>query len=238
MSVNTERIEIETAGGAMPAFLAEPEGAGPFPSVVVIMEAFGLVPSIEGVAERLAAEGYVAIAPDFYYRDLPNNKFDYDSIEAAVACMANLTDDMFVGDMSAVIDAVNARPNTSGKVGVTGFCMGGRLSFLTACELADRIDCAAPFYGAGIVGLHDRAEKIRCPLHLFFGEKDSYIPNDQVDATRDTLERLGKDFSLELYPGADHGFFCDERESYNEAAATDAWPKLKALFAANLKGRG
>jgi carboxymethylenebutenolidase len=140
--------------------------------------------------------------------------------------------------MSAVIDAVNARPNTSGKVGVTGFCMGGRLSFLTACELADRIDCAAPFYGAGIVGLHDRAEKIRCPLHLFFGEKDPYIPNDQVDATRDTLERLGKDFSLELYPGADHGFFCDERESYNEAAATDAWPKLKALFAANLKGRG
>ena len=130
--MTTERVEIETPGGRMPTFIARPDGGGPFPSVVVIMEAFGLVPHLEGVAERIAGEGYVVAAPDFYFRSLPDNKFGYDNLDGAIACMSKLDDGEFTGDMKATIDYLNGRSETTGKVGVTGFCMGGRLSFLTA----------------------------------------------------------------------------------------------------------
>ncbi|NQZ98732.1 MAG: dienelactone hydrolase family protein [Myxococcales bacterium] len=233
--MTTERVEIETPGGRMPTFIARPDGGGPFPSVVVIMEAFGLVPHLEGVAERIAGEGYVVAAPDFYFRSLPDNKFGYDNLDGAIACMSKLDDGEFTGDMKAMIDYLNGRSETTGKVGVTGFCMGGRLSFLTACVLPDAVACAAPFYGGGITGHLAQADAIQCPVHLFFGEKDPYIPLDQVDEVRAKLGELGKSFELDCYPGADHGFFCDDRESYDEAAATDSWEKMKALFAAHLK---
>ena len=92
-------VEIKTAEAAMPAHLAEPEGKGPFPGVVVIMEAFGLLPHICDVANRLAGEGYVALAPDFYYRDLPDNKADYDQLERAIGLMQKVDDEKFVDDM-------------------------------------------------------------------------------------------------------------------------------------------
>jgi carboxymethylenebutenolidase len=236
MAVQTSTIRIPTPGGSMPAFLAVPDGAGPRPAVVVLMEAFGLVPHIEHVAQRIAAEGYLALAPDLYYRQLPaQNKFGYDSLDGAIATMQKLGDDAFIADMGAALDALQARSDCNGKVGVTGFCMGGRLSFLTACRLPQRIACAAPFYGGGIAGHLDLADRIQCPLSLFFGEKDAYIPLDQVEKIDGTLKRLRKNFKLEVYPGADHGFFCDERPSYDARAAADSWAKLKQFFAAHLR---
>ena len=233
MAIKTQSIEIQTPGGRMPAHLAEPEGAGPFPAVVVIMEAFGLLPNIERIAERIAAEGYVAVAPDFYFRVLPDkNKFGYDDLPGAIAVMSALDDADFVGDMRATVAMLKGRANASGKVGVTGFCMGGRLSFLSACE--GLVDCAAPFYGGGITGHLPQAANIAAPLHLFFGEKDGFIPVEQVHEIEAKLSELGKTFELDLYAGADHGFFCDERESYNEAAASDSWEKLKKFLSASL----
>lgn len=234
MAVESETIQVATPGGSMPTFLARPAEAGPHPCVVVIMEAFGLVPNIERTSERIAAEGYVVAAPDLYFRQAPDNKFDYDSLEGAVACMQKLDDSEFLGDMGALIDTLEARSDTTGKLGVTGFCMGGRLSFLSACELAERVACAAPFYGGGITAHLPLADRIRCPVHLFFGERDAFIPIEQVEQVEAKLRELGTDFELDCYAGADHGFFCNERESYQEAAATDSWNKLVALFARNL----
>jgi carboxymethylenebutenolidase len=221
----------------MPVYVAEPTAPGRHPAVIVVMEAFGLNAHIEDVTRRIAAEGYVALAPDIYYRSLPDNKVGYDELPKAIGLMQKVDDKKVVADLRAALDFLGARPNVNGaKIGITGFCMGGRLSFLAACELPDRIAAAAPFYGGGIAGLLPKAGAIRAPLHLFFGERDDFIPQDQVKAIDAKLRELGKTFALDNYAGAYHGFFCNERASYNEKAAADAWTKLKAFFRANLGG--
>ena len=174
-------------------------------------------------------------APDIYYRQLPDNKFGYDELDAAIGVMSKLDDTEFVGDMKATIAAVRGRSDTTDKLGVTGFCMGGRLTFLTACALPTEIDCGAPFYGGGIVGHLAQADAIRAPLHLFFGSQDAFIPNEQVDEVKAKLAELGKNAVVELYEGCDHGFFCNERSSYDEEASADAWQKLTQLFSAHLR---
>ncbi len=235
MAIRTSKIEITTPAGVMPAHLAEPEGAGPHPAVVVLIEAFGLVPHIESVADRLAEEGYVAVAPDVYYRELPNNKVGYDQLDQAIELMQKLDDGGFIEDMRATLDELSGRDNVdSAKLGCTGFCMGGRLAFLSACALPDRISAAAPFYGGGIDALLDQADKIRAPLYLFFGQKDAFIPQEQVGAVDTKLRELGKNYKLKNYADADHGFFCDQRVSYEPKAAEDAWAELKSFFGEHL----
>jgi carboxymethylenebutenolidase len=233
--MESQRVEIPTPDGRMPARLVEPEGAGPFPAVVVLMEAFGLVPHVEAVAERLAGEGYVALAPDLYYRAGPDSRVGYDQLADAIALMQKLDDARFVEDMRASLDFLAARATVrEDRIGVTGFCMGGRLAFLSACALPGRVTAAAPFYGGGIVGHLDRASDIRCPLLLFFGGRDAFIPMEQVRAIEARLSELGKEHALELYPAAEHGFFCDERASHHPEAAADAWRKLTAFFRRHL----
>jgi carboxymethylenebutenolidase len=138
--------------------------------------------------------------------------------------------------MGAVLDWLGARADVDGaRIGVTGFCMGGRLSFLAACALPDRVAAAVPFYGGGIANHLALADRIRAPLYLFFGEKDAFIPLEQVQRIEARLAELGKTFHCKVYPGADHGFFCDERASYHAEAAADAWRELARFFARHLK---
>ena len=146
-----------------------------------------------------------------------------------------LRDDKIVADLSAALDFLAAKPNVNAaKTGITGFCMGGRISFLAACDLPDRISAAVPFYGGGTVALLPKAASIKAPLQLFFGQLDNYIPQDQVKAIDAKLRELGKSYKLDNYAGADHGFFCSDRASYNEKTAADAWTKLKAFFREHL----
>ena len=236
MAIRTETVQIAAADGSMRTFLAEPEGAGPHPGVIVFMEAFGLNRHIEKVAERIAAEGYVVVAPDVYYRDAPNNVVGYDELEKAIGLMSKLDFDRFAADAGAVLDFLDARSNVqSGKVGATGFCMGGNLTFRIACDHPDRIAAGAAFYGGGIDGVIDKAETLRAPLYLFFGENDAFISAAQVAAVESGLQKRGRDYRSKTYPAADHGFFCDERASYQREAADDAWRELKAFFAEHLK---
>jgi len=235
METRTQQAQVKTPDGTMPVYIAEPTAAGRHPAVIVVMEAFGLNKHIEDVTRRIAAEGYVALAPDVYYRSLPDNKVGYNELPKAIALMQKLDDKKLVADVGAALDFLAARPNVNAaKIGITGFCMGGRISFLVASELPDRIAAAAPFYGGGIAGLLGKADKIRAPLYLFFGDRDAFIPQDQVKAIDAKLRESGKRYKLENYAGADHGFFCNDRPSYNEKAASDAWTKLKAFFRENL----
>jgi len=225
------------ADGAMPVYLAEPTAPGRHPAVIVIMEAFGLNGHIEDVARRIAAEGYVALAPDIYWRQLPDNKVGYDELPKAIGLMQKVKDDKVVQDLSAALDFLAARPNVNGaKLGCTGFCMGGRLTFLLAAERPDRLAAAAPFYGGGIAGLLDKASKIKAPLYLFFGERDAFIPLDQVKQIDAKLTELGKAHTTKVYAGSDHGFFCNDRGSYDAKSAADAWSELKAFFKKHLGG--
>jgi carboxymethylenebutenolidase len=236
MAAQVQDISVSTSDGAMPVALAAPAGAGRHPAVIVLMEAFGLVPHLRDVASRLADEGYVAAVPDIYYRFGADRTARYDELPKAIGLMQKVNDDKFVADLRALCDALSARPNVDGaKIGVTGFCMGGRLTMLAACALPDRVKAAAPFYGGGIHALAPRFDAIRAPLYLFWGERDAFIPLEQVRGVEARLKDLGKRFQSKVYTGAVHGFFCPDRDSYHAASAADAWSELKAFFAANLR---
>jgi carboxymethylenebutenolidase len=236
MQLRTDRIEIASGGGRMRAYTAEPAGAPPRAAVIVLMEAFGLVPNLERETERIARMGYAAIAPDLHHRQAPDNVAGYDDLPKAVGLMRKLRDEDFLADFRATLAHLRARPELArAPIGVTGFCMGGRLAFLAACELPGELQASAPFYGGGIGALLDRAGAIRCPLHLFFGQQEFFIPAEEVKRIGERLRALGVDHALEHYAGAVHGFCCEERkESYHAEAAQDAWQKLEAFFARTL----
>jgi len=230
MDVHTEMIE--TAGG-MPAYLARPKDGGRAPAVLVIQEAFGLNDHMKDVTRRIAAEGYTALAPDVYWRGGKGRAVGYDDLPAAIGMMQALKDTEVVADLAGAIAWLEKQPSVrADRIGITGFCMGGRISYLAACELPDKIRAAVPFYGGGIPV--DKTAKLRCPVLAFFGEKDAFIPLESVEALKAEAKKQGQQVEVVVYPGADHGFFCNERASYNEKAASDAWTKLKAFFRANL----
>src|SRR5262245_43433086 len=233
MQTHRERITIETAAGPMTAQLARPATGGPFPGVIVVMEAFGLNSHIEGVADRIAGEGYVTLAPDLYHRAGAGQVAGYDDLPKALTLMGALTDDGIVQDVSAALDTLTGNPAVrADRIGITGFCMGGRVSYLAACALPSKIKAAVPFYGGGIPV--DRTSTLACPVLAFFGDDDPFIPMDHVEALKNEARQHGKSVEVVVYPKAPHGFFCNERDSYRPEAAADSWEKLKAFFRKHL----
>jgi carboxymethylenebutenolidase len=230
VEIETSRVSVPAVDGLMPAVLCRPRSASQG-GVLVLMEAFGLTPHIEDITARIAREGYVAMAPDLYYRDLPNNKFGYDQVNEGVTMMLRLDASKVVGDIRAALRLLKLRGAAAGGIGVTGFCMGGGFTFLTACELSTEITAAAPFYGMVQDEWIQAVEKISVPMYLFFGGADPFIPPDRVRQIDRRFRELGKNYRIKVYSGADHGFFCDERSSYNAAAAEDAWVELRNFFA-------
>ncbi len=231
MSVKGEMIEI----GGMPAYVARPDGSGAVPAVLVIQEAFGLNAHIKDVAGRVAAEGYVALAPDLFHRGGKGRTARYDDLPKALELMGALRDDEIVADVGSAIAYLEAQPQVrKGRVGITGFCMGGRVSYLAACALAGKIAAAVPYYGGGIPV--DRTSTLQAPVLAFFGEDDPFIPLDQVERLRAEAKKLGKSVEIVVYPKAPHGFFCNERDSYRPEAAADAWTRTKAFLKKHLQG--
>jgi len=229
MSVQSEMIEVP---GGMPAFVARLEG-GPRPAVLVIQEAFGLNNHIREVTQRIAAEGYVALAPDLYWRGGKGRSVAYEDLGQAISIMQTLKDPEIVTDVGSAIAWLEKQSSVrADRIGITGFCMGGRVSYLVACELPDKIRAAAPFYGGGIP--IDKTAKLKAPVLAFFGEKDGFIPLEFVEQLRNEATKQKKQVQIVVYPGADHGFFCNERGSYNPAAAADAWERLSKFFATHL----
>jgi len=234
MDVKTEMVEVPASGGTMPAFVARPEGGTRVPAVLVIQEAFGLNDNIKEIARRIAGEGYVALAPDVYWRGGKGRSVGYGDLPAAIALMQSVKDGEVVDDVKSAVSYLEKQPSVrADRIGITGFCMGGRVSFLAACELPEKIAACAPFYGGGIP--IDRASKLRAPLLAFFGEQDAFIPLDSVEQLKAKLREHGKQAEIVVYPGAGHGFFCQQRPDYRPDAAADAWERLKKFFATHLK---
>ena len=235
MQISTTTIRLRTSDGEMKCHQAQPRGQGKFPAVMVIMEAFGLNDHIKDVTERIAAEGYVTIAPDLYYRESPN-VVGYDQLQEAIGLMQRLDAEKVVVDIQSVIAHLKSQNFVNGdRIGITGFCMGGTIAFVAACKFPTDIKAAVPFYGGSIADDSPTAPlsaagHLQAPILCFFGEKDPYISLSQVQRIEDTLRALGKSHEVKVYAGADHGFFCDERASYHPEAARDAWEKTKAWF--------
>jgi len=233
MDVKSEMISIPTPAGRMPALQAMPSGAQGLPAVIVVQEAFGLNDHIKGVAKRLAAEGYVTLAPDLFYRGGAGRTAGYGELPKAIEMMTQLKDADIIEDVSAAVSHLEQEPAAGpGRIGIMGFCMGGRVSYLAACALGDRIRAAVPFYGGGIPV--ERTDGLACPVLALFGEDDPYIPLTQVAHLRAEASRLGKRVDVVVYPKAPHGFFCDERDSYRPEAAADAWKRARAFLAQHL----
>jgi carboxymethylenebutenolidase len=241
------RQETVSLGGspALEGFLARPEEEGSYPALVVIFEVFGLNHQIQEVARRLAAEGYVALAPDFF-RHPPTG---YQEFEEARRVASSLSDTQAMADVGRAFDYLEQQPFVcKGRPGVMGFCMGGRLAFLAACRFPDRVAACVDFYGARKSGgsVHpgqtmvalDEAPALTCPVLIFYGEKDAFIPPEERDKVRSRLESLSKTFEMHVYSGADHGFFCEERASFHPVAAADAWEKVMAFLHTCLETAG
>jgi carboxymethylenebutenolidase len=240
MEVFSEEVTVPTAGERMPCHLARPTTGGPYPGLVVVMEAFGLNSHIKGITDRFAAEGFVAIAPNLYFRT-PSNVASYSDLEAAVRLMGTLKDEQIVADTGGAIDYLNSLDEVRPSIGITGFCMGGRIAFLAACR-HPAVKAAVPFYGGGMLYAREPGAKaaieyvagLQAPVLAFFGGKDTHIPIDDVDKFRDALKQAGKQAEVVLYTDAEHGFMCDERPSYHPTHAKEAWSRTIAFLRTHL----
>jgi carboxymethylenebutenolidase len=242
MDVIGSTVQLNTADGKMEAFEAKPREGEGYPGIVVLMEAFGLNDHIKKVTERIAQEGYVAIAPDLYHRE-SERIVPYNDLQKAVGIMNRLQDAKVMDDVGAAIAHLKSQNNVkAGAIGVTGFCMGGRFTYLSAAHHSKDVKAAVAFYGGGIpMGKPSplsRTGEISCPIYLFFAGKDPLIPQEHVAEINKALTANNVNFQTKIYPEATHGFFCDDRASYHEVAAKDAWDKLKSFFAQHLSSIG
>ena len=239
MEITTSTIQLNTPDGKMDGYEARPKDGGGRPAIIVLMEAFGLNSHIKDVTERVAREGYVAVAPDLYHRE-PERVVAYKELQKAIGIMNRLQDPKVMSDVGAVISHLKSQSYVkAGAIGVTGFCMGGRFTYLAAAHHNKDIKAGVSFYGGGIpMGKPsplDRTGEIGCPIYLFFGAKDPLIPQEHVAQINKALTDKKKTFMMKVYPEAGHGFFCNERESYHADSAKDAWDKFKSFFAQHLK---
>ncbi len=220
-------IEYPRNGGKVSAFLARPEGAGPFPAVIVIQEWWGLNDHIKDVAGRFAREGYVALAPDLYHGKVT------DDPNVAGKLMGALNREEAVKDLLAGIAYLKGQPGVDGtRIGVTGYCMGGSYALLLPCRTKE-IKAAAPYYGE----VPDEAtlKNLACPVLYIYGDADFWITREDVRRLENALKKFGKPGEVKIYSGAPHAFFNDTRDVYRQAEAQDAWSRTLAFFARHLK---
>ena len=217
-------------GFVVPAYVAQPEGK-PRGGVVVVQEIFGVNSHIRSVTDRFAAQGYVAVAPATFERVKPGVELGYteDDMKAGFelkTAVSALPGAGVLQDLQAAID--HAARLSGGKVGIIGFCWGGLLTWRAAC-LLDGLSAAIPYYGGGITAEEEIARQPKCPVMAHFGDQDYWIPMDGIAA----FTKAHPEVEVHVYP-ANHGFNCDQRGSYNEAAAKLARERSLAFFADKL----
>lgn len=223
-----EMIEFPSNGTKGQGYLATPAG-GSGPGLIVIQEWWGLVPHIKEVADRFAAAGFVALAPDVY-RGAATTEPD-----EAGKLMMSLDMARAAKDLSGAVDELRRRTGRD-KVGVTGFCMGGGLTLVLACQRPDAVAAAVPFYGV-IPWEHAQPDwsALAAKVQGHYAEKDGFASPEAVAALDAQLKGLGKDVEFFVYPGTDHAFFNDARpEVYDAGAAATAWDRTLAFLRAQL----
>ena len=206
------------------AYRADPAGT-PKGGVVVIQEIFGVNHHIRTICDRLAANGYTAIAPAVFDRFVRDFECGYtpDEIAHARSYLGNLNWDHMILDMAAA----QANVRSVGALGVIGFCMGGTASFLAACRIPG-FAAGVSFYGGGIGKFAD--EKPKCPMQMHFGEADDGIPMTVIEE----IKHKQRPAEIYTYPAAPHGFACDERASFRQDASDLAWKRTYEFFAKHL----
>jgi carboxymethylenebutenolidase len=241
-----ETISITGHGGdQIEAYLARPLGPGPFGGVVVIHHMPGYDPETKEITRTFAVHGYLALCPNLYTREAPGASPD--DAAAAARAQGGVPDERLVGDVGGAAAYLRAMPVSNGKVGVIGYCSGGRQAFLAACRLP--LDAAVDCYGAFVVdpppdGSPTRARPVvelagslSCPLLGLFGAEDTHPSPDETARLERELARHGKTFQFHTYEGAGHGFFAVDRPSYRPQAAADGWTRIWDWFGRHLSAQ-
>jgi len=231
-------------GDEVEAYLARPDGVSSFGGVVVIHHLPGYDSSTKEITRKFAAHGYAALMPNLYHRDSPGASPD--DAAAAARAKGGVPDEQVVGDVAGAAAYLKAMQGSNGKVGVIGYCSGGRQSFLSACSL--QLDAAVDCYGGAVVTVPQGApasmkpligmsENLSCPLLGLFGADDQFpTPADMTELSR-TLDELGKPHEFHTFTGAGHAFFSVDRASYRVEAAVEGWDKVWAFFGEHLAGK-
>ena len=235
--IKTESVRVAVGDGTtMDAHVARPEGAEKRPGVLLLQEVFGVNEHIRDVASRIAAEGYVVIAPDLFHRTQPGFIGSYDDIQAAIKIASTYTSGHSKADLEASLAHLRGMDGVAGdRLAALGFCMGGKLAF-TAGALAP-IRAAVSFYGGGIYpDKIDLAPRLTGHVLFFWAGKDHYIPTESHQAVIAEMRRLDKPFTSVEVSHVNHGFFCNARGDYDAAAAAQAWALTRAFLKAHLEG--
>jgi carboxymethylenebutenolidase len=235
--MSTNKITLKVSDGTtMQAYVSMPEGKGPFPGVIVFQEAFGVNGHIRNVTDRVAKEGYVAIAPELFHRtgeagmEIPYN-VDFSLIMPHFQAM---TAEGMAADAKAVYDWLQQQPNVKhDKIGSIGFCLGGRASFLANATVP--LSAAVSFYGGRTDALADRAKDLHGPQLFFWGGLDKHITPESIDIVINAVKKANKPYTNVVFSNADHAFHCDDRPAYNKQAASEAWAMSMAFFKNNMQ---
>ncbi|MCH2511540.1 MAG: dienelactone hydrolase family protein [Chloroflexi bacterium] len=235
-------IDIGVNASTMEGYLTQPEGEGSHPAVVVIQEIWGVNSHIQSVVDRLPSLGYVGLAPAMFHREGPMTTGLHEEMDTAIARMRNSTDADILADVNAAMAYLKAQSFVVGdKIGIVGFCYGGRVSYLAACNVSD-LAASVVFYGGGIGNALgdgpsplEQTANIGCPMLGLFGVEDANPTPDDVAKMDSKLTTHGKAHEFHSYDGAGHGFHCETRASYRPEAAADAWGKAVAWFDQHLK---
>lgn len=227
-------------GEAIEAYSARPLGPGPFPGVIVIHHGLGLDRWCKDVAIKMASHGYAALEPNLDFRAGPGEP---DDVAARVRAAGWFADEQVMGDIEGALAHLRRQPYSNGKIGMIGFCSGGRYTYLAACRLKG-LDAAVDCWGGDVV-IDDKSKldpkirpvapldltpKIECPILGLFGNEDGNPTPDQVNRTEEALQRAGKTYEFHRYDGAGHGFFAVERAAYRPEQAVDGWKKVFAFY--------
>lgn len=229
----SETLTIKTPDGAFSAYVARP-AAPSAPAIVVIQEIFGVNKVMRDICDGLAAQGYVAVCPDLFWRIEPGIDItDQSEAEWKKAFeLFNAFDvDAGVSDIATTIAAVRALPGVNGKVGAVGYCLGGLLAFLTASRTD--ADASVSYYGVGIEKHVGEADKLARPLLMHVAEKDQFVPPEAQQVILGALKDHPQ-ITLHTYPGRDHAFAREGGEHYHAADAATANGRTLAFFKANL----
>lgn len=237
---STKWVELPVADGTtMRAYVARPQASPVRAGLLVFQEAFGVNVHIRDVTDRFAREGFLALAPELFHRTAPGFEGAYNNFESVMPHIRALKDADLEADVRASYSWVLENQEKAGApVACVGFCMGGRVSFLTNSILP--VKAAVSFYGGGIApnplgpGLLGRAGNLHAPQLLFWGGLDKHLGPEQTQAVAEALRKAGKPFVNVDFSDADHGFFCDARPSYNPAAARQAWALTNAFLNCHL----
>ncbi len=238
LDVITQQVKLNCRQTEISAYLATPRDSGRFPGIIVLQEVFGVNAYIRAVTERIASLGYVAIAPALFDRVAPGFDVGYTptELELGRTHAQNNSAPELLADIQAAIEYLKSLPQVKPSFGCVGFCFGGHVAYLAA-TLPD-IWVTASFYGRGISTFTpgggeptlSQTGAIAGMMYMFFGMDDASIPPEHVLEIADALTRHDIPHRIWQYPGAEHGFCCDLRASYNPTAATDAWQHVEELF--------